>query len=65
MSTDNKWEPVLIMDRLLELEHEAGYIVGEINRLRDAYQLGYRYIDEDDQPWTGSDNVVNIAEKFL
>jgi hypothetical protein len=60
-----EWEPVLIRDRLLELEMEANFLVGEINKLRDAYALGYRYVDEDDQPWTGSDNVINIAEKFL
>ena len=52
----------VLIDRLQELKAYANEIVATMTLLKDAYHLGYRYVDYNDNPVTGHDNVVNIVQ---
>lgn len=58
-------EAIIIMDRIMELDHEIHSLVTEMKRLTDMYDLGYRYVTEDGTPHMGHDNVVNIAQRLI
>ena len=51
-----------LMNRLQDLSMQANEIVALMRILKDAYHLGYRYVDYNDNPVTGHDNVVNIVQ---
>ena len=50
----------VLIDRLQELKAYANEIVATMTLLKDAYHLGYRYVDYNDNPVTGAGNMVNI-----
>lgn len=55
-------KPIDITDRLMELEQEANALIETMKVLQQAWQLGYRFIDENDEPYMNGDNVHNITE---
>ena len=48
-----------IEDRFLELEHQANEITVKLLKLKTLWNMGYRYLDENDEPMQ-PDGVVNI-----
>lgn len=56
---------IIILDRVMQLEHEAHDALVECKRLSDMYNLGYRYITDDGTPHMGHANVTNIAERLI
>jgi len=56
---------IIIVDKIMELEHEAHNSMLLAKRLMALHTLGYRYVDEDMEPHMGHDNVVNIAKDLI
>lgn len=50
-----------IMEVLLQLDKDADVLLSRMKWLKSLHDVGYRIVDDNDQPVT-ADNVVNIIE---
>lgn len=48
-----------LKERYAELEHQGHEIANKMAQLKVMYNMGYRYLNDDDEPVT-PDGVVNI-----
>ncbi len=55
-------EKIDIMDRLNDLEMEGHEIVQRMRGLKELWQQGHRYVDDNDKPIALGDNIYNISE---
>ena len=53
---------MLIVDRMKELKEEYQGVLARMELIKSYYVLGYREVDENDDPVPIADNVVNMAE---
>ena len=55
-------EKIDIMDRMDQLQSDGRALVDMLERLRQYHGIGIRYVDENDEPVSLGDNVVNLFE---
>ena len=55
-------DKVAIEERIFQLHEDGNALVRMLNRLKKYQAIGIRYVDENDEPCSLGENVVNLFE---